>query len=275
MISSYLQRSGIYIFVISLACLHYLANAPLLLAHFDLGWYLAAGDLIRDQGNVPFHDPWSFTSAGRQWFNLSWLWDVIAGLLFQHAGFVGLILFVVACGAVIAGYLASLCLGSGASAIAVCISVLSACLLYPAFSAAYPNIYLAAPPNISTMLFSVIFYGECLKRTRRIFLLPAIMVLWANLHGGFLLGLLIVGVFCGVALLKRDWVNFKIYGLVGVGCLIATLINPLWLAYLPRLGDRIGSLFAGLHHRVVAVLSEYSRATEHSRHHIYFGIRCM
>jgi hypothetical protein len=53
------------------------------------------------------------------------------------------------------------------------------------------------------MLFSVIFYGECLKRTKRRFLLPAIMVLWANLHGGFLIGLIIVGIFCGVALLRR------------------------------------------------------------------------
>ena len=232
LIGSYFQRSGIYVFVIAFACVYYLINAPLLLSHWDLGWHLAAGDLIRDQGHIPVQDPWSFTSGGRQWFNLSWLWDVFASVLFQYANFGGLILFVVACGAVIAGYLASVCLSRGASAIAVCISVLSACLFYPAFAAAYPNIYLAASPNISTMLFSVIFYGECLKRTRRRFLLPVIMVLWANLHGGFLLGLIIVGVFCGVALLRRDWVNFKIYGLVGVGCFIATLINPLgWHIY--------------------------------------------
>ncbi len=231
MISSYFQRFGIYVFLISFACVYYLVNAPMLLGHYDLGWHLAAGDLIRERGNIPFQDLWSFTSGGRQWFNLSWLWDVIASALFQYTNFSGLILFVVACGAVIVGYLTSVCLSSGASAIAVCISVLAACLLYPAF-AAFPNIYLAASPNISTILFSVIFYGECLKRTRRRFLLPAIMVLWANLHGGFLLGLLIVGVFCGVALLRRDWVNFKIYGFAGVGCFIATFINPLgWHIY--------------------------------------------
>jgi len=55
------------------------------------------------------------------------------------------------------------------------------------------------------------------------------MVLWANLHGGFLLGLLIVGIFCGAALLRRDWINFKIYSFAGVGCFIATFINPLGL----------------------------------------------
>src|SRR6202163_4901009 len=229
-IRTYFQRSGIYIFLISFACVYYLSNAPLLLGHYDLGWHLAAGDLIRDRGNIPFQDPWSFTLGDKQWYNLSWLWDVIASVLFQYTNFDGLVLFVVACGAVIVGYLASVCLSSGASAIAVCISVFSACLLYPAFAAA-PNIYLAASPNTSTMLFCVIFYGECLKRTR-CFLLPVIMVLWANLHGGFLLGFLIVGIFCGAALLRRDWVNFKIYSLAGAGCFVAIFINPLgWHIY--------------------------------------------
>ena len=52
-IISWLQRSGIYIFLISFACVYYLSNAPLMLGHYDLGWHLAAGDLIRDQGNIP------------------------------------------------------------------------------------------------------------------------------------------------------------------------------------------------------------------------------
>jgi hypothetical protein len=229
-ITSYFQRSGIYIFLISFACVYYLSNASLLLGHWDLGWHLAAGDLIRDRGNIPFQDPWSFTLGDRQWFNLSWLWDVIASVLFQYTKFSGLILFVVACGAVIVGYLASICLSSGASAVAVCISVFSACFLYPSF-ATPPNVYLAASPNTSTMLFCVIFYAECLKRTRWL-LLPAMMVLWVNLHGGFLLGFLIVGVFCGGALLRRDWADFKIYSFAGVGCFIAIFINPLgWHIY--------------------------------------------
>jgi hypothetical protein len=229
-IGSWFRWSGVHVFLISCLSLYYLANAPLLLGHYDLGWHLAAGDLIRDTGAIPFHDPWSFTSGARQWYNLSWLWDVMASVLFQHANFSGLLLSVVVCGAVIAGYLASVCLRNGASAISVCIAVLSACLLYPAF-VAYPNIYLAASPNIFTMLFCVIFYAECLKRTRW-FLLPIIMVLWVNLHGGFVLGFFIVGVFGGVALLRRDWANLKIYSFAGLGCFVAIFINPLgWHIY--------------------------------------------
>jgi len=224
------QNSGIYICLISFACVYYLSNAAVLLCHFDLGWHLAAGDLIRESGDIPFQDPWSFTLGDKQWYNLSWLWDVVASVLFQYSKFGGLTLFVVACGAVIVGYLTSACLRSGASAIAVGISVLSACLLYPSFATA-PNIYLAAAPNTCTMLFCVIFYRECLTRSRCL-LLPPIMVLWANLHGGFLLGFLIVGVFCGTALLKRDWTNFRIYSFAGLGCFAAIFINPLgWHIY--------------------------------------------
>jgi hypothetical protein len=228
---SLLQRSGLYIFLIASACVYYLQNAAILVGHYDLGWHLAAGDLIRKLGRVPFHDPWSFTTGGRQWFNLEWLWEVFASALFQYTGFVGLAFFVVACGAAIVGYLTFLCRRSGAAALPVCIAVLSACLLYPEFTS-YPNIYLAAAPNISTMLFSVIFYGECLRRTRRLFFLPAIMLLWANLHGGFLLGLFIIGFFGGIALLRRDWSNFKIYSIVGFACFAVTFINPLgWHIY--------------------------------------------
>jgi hypothetical protein len=229
-IGSHFQSSAVYIFLISFACVYYISDAPLLLGHYDLGWHLAAGDLIRDRGHIPFQDPWSFTHDDKQWYNLSWLWDVIASVVFQYTSFSGLILFAVACGAVIVGYLASACLSAGASAIAVCISVLSAGLLYPSF-ATPPNIYLAAAPNTSTMLFCAIFYGECLKRTR-CFLLPLIMDLWANLHGGFPLGFLIVGLFCSVALLRRDWANFKIYSFAGTGCCIAIFVNPLgWHIY--------------------------------------------
>jgi hypothetical protein len=242
------QRSGIYIFLISFVCAYYLSNTSLLLGHWDLGWHLAAGDLIRDRGNIPFQDPWSFTLADKQWYNLSWLWDVIASVLFQYTNFSGLVFFTVACGAVIVGYLTSACLSSGASAIAVCISVFSACLLYPSF-ATPPNVYLAASPNTATMLFCVVFYGECLKGTRW-FLLPAMMVLWANLHGGFVLGFLIIGIFCGAALLRRDWTNFKIFGFAAVGCFIAIFINPLgWHIY--------DGLAATLGHFVQANITEW------------------
>jgi hypothetical protein len=247
-IRTWLETSGVYTFLIAFTCIYYIANAALLLCHYDLGWHLAAGDLIRQRGSVPFQDPWAFTLGDRQWFNLSWLWDVIASVLFQYTGFGGLALFTVACGAIIAGYLCSASLNSGASAFAACIAVLCACLLYPAF-ATPPNVYLAASPNTMTMLFSVVFYVECLKRTR-LLLLPAVMLLWVNLHGGFPLGFLILGVFGAIALLKRDWLNFRMLCFAAAGCVVAIFVNPLgWHIY--------GGVMATLGHFVQAYITEW------------------
>jgi hypothetical protein len=226
-----LQKVAPYLFPAAIACLYYLLNASVLLGHYDLGWHLAAGDLIRKSGHIPLHDPWSFTAGNTPWFNLSWGWDALASALFQHAGFQGLVLAVVACGAVIAVCLADTCRRLGASVLAVCIMVLLAALLYPSY-VAFPNIYLAAAPNMATMLFAVLFYGACLKRTWRVLLLPILMLAWVNLHGGFLIGLLIIAIFAAMALLRRDWKEFRLFVLAGVGALAATLINPLgWQIY--------------------------------------------
>ncbi|WP_311739669.1 hypothetical protein [Bradyrhizobium sp. CB1015] len=226
----YLHRVGVYVFLIAFTAVFYLTNGPLLLGHYDLGWHLAAGDLIRQRGEVPLQDPWAFTVGDQRWYNLSWLWDVMASLLYQHTGFAGIVLMVLACGAVIAGYLTFCGLSSGASAPAVCIAVFAACLLYPCYEAA-PNIYLAASPNIATMLFAIVFYGECLRR-RRWYLLPPMMIVWVNLHGGFMLAFPILGVFAGLALLRRDWTGLRNHCLAGVGCFIAIFVNPLgWHVY--------------------------------------------
>ncbi|MDN4982578.1 hypothetical protein QY049_04980 [Bradyrhizobium sp. WYCCWR 13022] len=224
------QILGTYAFLISLLSIFYLSNASVLLSHYDLGWHLAAGDLIRSEARVPFQDPWAFTLGTKQWFNLSWLWDVIASVIFDYAGYGGLVSLVVACGALIVGYLTSACLIDGASALATCIAVFLACLLYPAYEGA-PNIYLAASPNVATMLFSVIFYRACL-RSAKLLWLTLLMVLWVNLHGGFVLGFMILAVFGGGALLRRDWNRLKAMVLAAVGCSLATLVNPLgWHIY--------------------------------------------
>nr|WP_246767919.1 hypothetical protein [Bradyrhizobium sp. CCBAU 53340] len=221
---------GTYVFLISLLSVFYLSNASLILSHYDLGWHLAAGELIRSEAHVPFQDPWSFTLGTKQWFNLSWLWDVIASLIFEYAGYGGLVGLVVVCGALIIWYLTSACLGTGASALAICVAIFAACVFYPAYEAA-PNSYLAASPNVSTMLFSVIFYRECL-RPSKLLLLPFLMILWVNLHGGFVLGFMILAVFGAGALWRRDSRRLKAITLAGFGCFAVTFVNPLgWQIY--------------------------------------------
>jgi hypothetical protein len=227
--AQYSRNIGPYLFAIAAACSYYVAIAPFLLGHTDLGWHLAAGDLIRSQGSVPELDPWSFTAGDKHWYNLSWLWDVIESLIFQYGGFTALILVAIFLGATIAGGLIAICLGSRASPIATCVAVISACILYPTFAA--PDIFLAASPNIATLLFCVVFYGVCLRR-QQLWLAPASMLFWVNMHGGFILGIFILGMFGAIALLKWNIRDFKLFVVTGLACLAATFVNPLgWQVY--------------------------------------------
>src|ERR1700754_638881 len=81
------------------------------------------------------------------------------------------------------------------------------------------------------MLFSVIFYRECLRSSKLLWL-PLLMVFWVNLHGGFVLGFMILAVFGAGALVRRDWNRLKSVALAGGGCFAATFANPLgWQIY--------------------------------------------
>jgi hypothetical protein len=215
---------GPLLLIFAATCSFYIVIAPLLLGHTDLGWHLAAGDLIRSEGSVPPHDAWSYTAGATRWYNHTWLWDVSASLLFQHGGFTALILATIFLGGMIAASLGAICLAGNATPSATSVAVIAACILYPTF--AIPDIFLAAAPNNATLLFCVTFYGACLYR-RHLWLAPASMILWANMHGGFVLGLFILGVFLAGALLRRERSAFTAYAIAMAASLVATLVNPL------------------------------------------------
>ena len=56
------------------------------LAGFDTWWHLAAGREIVRAGAVPKTDPFSFTRAGAEWIDHSWLWQTAAWGLVSASG---------------------------------------------------------------------------------------------------------------------------------------------------------------------------------------------
>ncbi len=189
----------------------------------DTAWHLAAGNLIRSTSELPSCDPWSFTAGGERWYNLSWLADICLSLLYSIGGFGALY------GVTIIVFAASLVLMSrhallrGAGILSIFM------LLLPCLFVLYVETF--ARPNLFSLWFALAFY--CLFTRHRtsknlddLLPLPFIMAFWVNLHGGFLFGFLLLGVFLLEALLQKDRARLRHIGITFALCLVATFFNP-------------------------------------------------
>jgi hypothetical protein len=194
----------------------------------DFWHHLARGRVIVTEGQLLDHDVFTFTAAGQSFQDVNWLSQVVYYLLFS-AGGLALVQVVNALVMAIAlGLLVGLCKrlsGSLVTAMVVGIAV---------FLGLW-QVLTIRPQTFSLLLFVILF--DVLERSeRRPWLLavpPALLALWANLHGAFPAGLMLVGCFlatAGVVACKdgRLWRDGRTAQLAGclVACVLATLINP-------------------------------------------------
>jgi len=108
-------------------------------------------------------------------------------------------------------------------------------------AAAGSTIHWLARPHLFTMLFTVVFLAILERvregRTRLLWWLPLLTILWANLHAGFLAGIIILGAYGAGELVGAAVVASRedrstgirssvMYLATAAGCLAASLINP-------------------------------------------------
>lgn len=163
----------IFLVLLSALCagLHTVADS-------DMGWHLATGRWVVQHRQIPRTDVLSFTSSGTPW-----MYPPFAGVIFYAIynafGYAGLSWFcALACLAIVA-YLVRR--GDTGSAVLAMLAVGS----------------IAARTALRADLFSTVFFafflGELWAYQRgmrsRLWLLPVIMLLWVNLHPGFIAGL--------------------------------------------------------------------------------------
>uniref|UniRef100_Q07PD5 Glycosyltransferase RgtA/B/C/D-like domain-containing protein n=1 Tax=Rhodopseudomonas palustris (strain BisA53) TaxID=316055 RepID=Q07PD5_RHOP5 len=158
-----------------------------LLQDSDLFWQIEVGRWILDHGAVPDADPFSFTKLGAPWISSSWLAQVILALAMK-AGWAGPVivasLAIAAAFAVFAGYLER-----HASALLTTVLVLAAFILVLPHLLVRPHVL--ALPLLAGWFIGLIDAADR-QRAPRWWLL-IVLALWANLHGGFVLGLLLIG----------------------------------------------------------------------------------
>ena len=192
----------------------------------DVWWHLKVGELILAQREIPRADAFSFTVPGIPWTAHEWLSEVLMHLLDRAGGFPLLIL------ARSLGVAAGVALGFAHAARHV--PARSAFLAALAMFAASHAVWAARPQVISFVFTAITF--TLLERWRRArggagpWWIAALMVPWANLHGGFAVGLGLVGLY-----LAGSWLpvpeapppaeRWRLARVLGAGFLLAC-VNP-------------------------------------------------
>lgn len=198
-----------------------------LLMDGDTGWHIRAGEYILNHHAVPTHDLFSFSKPGAPWFAWEWGSDVVFALLFRLGGLKAIVLFAGALIATFAALLLRYTVWRGASALVAAFIVLLA--------VGSSSLHFLARPHLFTLLLlpAAVWLIEADRRrqTRVVWLLIPATAVWTNLHGGFVVFLVLVGLLAAgsalEALLGRPrWPAARRYVLLFLGCSAASFVNP-------------------------------------------------
>lgn len=203
----------------------------------DLYWHLKTGEYILETGTLPHADIFSYTLLGADWVLHEWLTEVVFALVFGAAGFAGLNVLVAALYALTFHVLFRVCARTARSEM----HALIVALLFFA-----PLIGFTSPrPQLFTYLFFAVYLGVLFDykygcSTRRAWVLPAIMAVWANLHAASIVGVALLALFVGL-----EWVRLRVSGesegppraalkrltFWAAATAAATLLNPRFVEY--------------------------------------------
>ena len=196
-----------------------------MLNNSDTYWQIAVGQWILDHNALPRVDFYSFTKAGEPWVSSSWLSQVLLAASYSLAGWTGPVVLAAACIAVTFAMLTWI-LGQRLPAVFAVIVTLVALLV--------PVQHLLARPHVLVLPVMLAWAYGLLSASERgrapsFWLLPLI-ALWANLHGGFVFGLVLVGGFALEALWNADRAQRRTVALrwavFGVAALAACCVTP-------------------------------------------------
>lgn len=191
-------------------------------ADTDTWWHLRTGELILDQGSLPGTDPFSWTAQGRAWVTHEWLAEVIYASVHRLSGAAGLLVL----SGVLAGIaalaliraLARVSRDPWARALAALVAVVGSSLFW------------SIRPHLFSLALLAVFLDLCLAELatpgrRATWTLVPLTLLWANLHGAFVLGPLLIFFFTVGAVLEKH-PGARSLARILLFCLAAGCINP-------------------------------------------------
>ena len=208
-----------------------LFDPDIMLKDPGIGWHLISGYYIIDNKEFLNHDIFSFTRPGQEWTTYEWLFQCFAAGLEKIGG----LPLLTAVTALIYGSLPVLTykrmIKEGSN---IYIAVL---LLFLTFFGLFGHCH--ARPHIFTYLFFTLLlerifaYEQHKISARSLFLFTPVMILWTNLHGGFMAGIAVTGIAFLVYSVRflyfresADKDRATIYFFFGFALSLASLVNP-------------------------------------------------
>jgi hypothetical protein len=197
----------------------------------DIWWHLKTGEWIMRHGAVPRVDPFSYTRAGQPWIAHEWLSDLVIYWLYRIAGASCLIVAFAAihCAAFFLLYLR--CADNR--------FVSGAITVWGAFATA--TLWGVRPQMISLLLASA--WLLILERSDRnqsaLWWTLHILVLWVNLHAGFAVGIVFLGLFLVGELFEKNFTSSSSTSNARLRALSLALLLNLFLVPLNPNGTRM------------------------------------
>jgi hypothetical protein len=210
---------GIWVYAIVLI------NGNNLLNDSDTYWQISIGKSILEHQTMPRIDIYSFTRAGEPWISTSWLAQVLYAASFEFLGWTGPVVLAALAIAATFALLAFALSRRIPSTVAILVAV--AALVVSA------NHLLARPHALAWPVMLAWAYGLASASERSeapSFRLLPLIALWANLHGGFVFGLVLVAGFALDAAWNADASRRKPlvlrWAVFGVAALLACCATP-------------------------------------------------
>ena len=197
-----------------------LGSSQMIFNDGDVSWHIATGQWILQHHAIPRTDPFSFTWAGKPWVPIEWLAEVIYASAYSLAGYSGISALVTAMLIALNGIVFFNAVRWVRYPL---LTLVAMDLVLIPMMLARPH--LLAWPIMAGWIWLMLWARE---RNRAPPLWTAlVMTVWANLHGGFVFGLLIAAAFGLEALISspdkakvfREWLLF------GIACAVAVCIN--------------------------------------------------
>ncbi len=206
-----------------------------LLGDATIGWHIRNGQQMLHTHAITRTDPFSVTMGGQTWYAWEWLYDIVIAGMHHWLGLNGVVFFTAFIVALTFAVTLRICVRRGADL------PVAAFLLVLSLGASM--IHLLARPHVLSWLFAVIWF-QILESTesmdvpwRRLWYLPVLMLFWANLHGGFVLGFALLGLYLlsgaicyfrsrDQQMRRRMTRRLRALGMVTAASLLASLVNP-------------------------------------------------